>query len=381
LKKLCKDRLATLRASDPQAKLAAVQLDVARAYGFASWRKLKAHVEALQPNAAVVPAVAPDDPDLVRLLAAAQDGDVAALTEVLERRPELVNAKGRDHQTALHAGVASNDPSVVDALIQRGANPELRYDKSGHTALSWATVWNSPAYAQALVRHGSKPDLFTAAGMGLLAEVQAYFDEHGQLRPGAVQTGSTRYGTDGAILPCPPESAVEQVSDAFYMACRNAHADVARFLLTRGADLSFKAFMGGTPLHWAYFGGDSAIVAMLEQAGADTAARDDVMHCTPRAFGICAPANWGIPNMVRQRLAADPSLARLMDGRTSALHEAARSGNAEVVVVLLTGGADPRLPDGDGKSALDIATERGHARIAEVLARVITVLEQREQPK
>jgi len=45
LRKLAKERLATLRAAKPSAKLAEAQLELAREYGFPSWPKLKAHID------------------------------------------------------------------------------------------------------------------------------------------------------------------------------------------------------------------------------------------------------------------------------------------------------------------------------------------------
>ena len=45
LKKLAKDRLQDLRRADPGAKLADALLEVARDYGFPSWRALKAEIE------------------------------------------------------------------------------------------------------------------------------------------------------------------------------------------------------------------------------------------------------------------------------------------------------------------------------------------------
>jgi ATP-dependent Clp protease adaptor protein ClpS len=45
LKNEAKERLRAIRAADPDAKLAAAQLLVARDYGFASWRQLKTHVD------------------------------------------------------------------------------------------------------------------------------------------------------------------------------------------------------------------------------------------------------------------------------------------------------------------------------------------------
>jgi uncharacterized glyoxalase superfamily protein PhnB len=50
LRKLAKERLATLRAGDSAAKLADAQFLVAREYGFESWPKLVAHVAAVDPR-------------------------------------------------------------------------------------------------------------------------------------------------------------------------------------------------------------------------------------------------------------------------------------------------------------------------------------------
>ena len=79
------------------------------------------------------------------------------------------------------------------------------------------------------------------------------------------------------------------------------------------------------------------------------------------------PASWGFLDRVRERLADDPSLANLMDGQTGPLHQAARQGHAQVARLLLEAGADPALRDGDGKTPEDLANERGHAEVAELL--------------
>jgi len=379
LKKLSKERLAALRLANPQAKLSDAQLEVAREHGCSSWRKLKAHVEQLREqlreaalvDRAPVPAsveIAPDDAELGELLTAAHTGDLAVVEQLLNRRPALARAHGPNGQTALHVAAQCDDPRLGALLLAAGADPEAKYGSSGHTAMSWALTCDSLSFATALVRLGHKPDLFCAAGMGSLEHAQAVFDEAGALAPGASQTGSSRFASDGTRLPCPPLDPVEQISDALYIACRNGQPEVVGYLLARGADLSFRAFLGGTPLHWAHFGGSRTAIELLEQAGADRNARDHVYQCTPRAFGICVPANWGFPEIVRRQLAADPTLANLMDGRTSPLHQAARGGNAEVVRLLLDAGADPMLRDGEGKTARELAAREGHAVVVAMLA-------------
>ena len=221
--------------------------------------------------------------------------------------------------------------------------------------------------ARALVRGGVRPDLFCAAGMGDAEAVRACFEPDGRLKPGASRTGSSRYAPDGTRLPCPPESPREVVADALYIACRNAQVAAVPVLLAHDPDLSFRAFIGGTALHWAYFGGSRAVVDMLRRAGADPTLRDGMLRSTPKAFGICVPANWGWTAKVRQRLDEDPGLVDIMDGRGAPLHEAAREGHLDIVKLLMDAGADARRQTAEGKTPLDLARERpDHAGCVQV---------------
>jgi len=113
-----------------------------------------------------------------------------------------------------------------------------------------------------------------------------------------------------------------------------------RELLTHAPDLAFRAFDGGTALHWAYFAGAPTVAALLLRHGADPTLRDPVLGCTPEAFGTCVAASWGWVSKVRQRL---------------------------VVKVLLEAGADPERRNAEGRTALDLARERpDHAGCAKV---------------
>jgi cytohesin len=311
----------------------------------------------------------PTDPDLAQLLKAAHEDALPAVVAIVGKRPELVTAHGPDGQTALHVAAECNDPRIGAYLVAAGADLDAKFGASGHTVLSWAVTCNAIEFAQTMLRLGAKPDLFCAAGIGAVEAVAAWFDASGALRPNASRTGSSRVGADGARLPCPPETPVEQISDALYMACRNRQVEVVRVLLGKQPDLSFRAYMGGTALHWAYFGGSREVVDLLTSAGADATLRDDALECTPRAFGICTLANWGFGFLVRDRLREDPTLARVMDG-TSPLHEAARGGHLEVVQMLMNAGADRGARDRDGKTAEELAADHRHDAVVAVLRRV-----------
>jgi ankyrin repeat protein len=252
--------------------------------------------------------------------------------------------------------------------VAAGADLAAKFGASGHTPLSWAVTCNAIEFAVTMTRLGAKPDLFCAAGIGALDAVQGWFDAGGALRPNASRTGSSRFTADGTRLSCPPDTEQDQISDALYMAARNAHASVVRFLLSKSPDLSFRAYLGGTPLHWAFFGGSQEVVDLLTKAGADPALRDDTLGVTPRAFGICTLANWGFGFLVRDRLRQDPSLARINDG-TTPLHEAAREGHLEVVEMLLEAGADPNAVNRDGRTPTQLASTHGHGQVLAALRR------------
>lgn len=373
LKKVAKEQLEQLRLENPEAHLSDAQLTIAREYGQPSWRHLKSHVEAIrqamdqlsQRQTAANESIAVDDPDFLEVMSAIVAGDQKRLEAALRRRPQLVHGRDADGQTPLHMAAQHNDPTMGVMLLLFGADAQARFGNSSHTPLSWAVTCHALEFAQTLVRAGVKPDLFVAAGMGSLEMVELCFDEQGQLRPNSVQTGSTRF-KDGNRLVCPPETESEQVADALYMACRNAQVDVVKFLLTKQPDLRFRAFQGGNLLHWAYFGSSPEIISFMEQAGCDPFSRDDLLHVTPRAFGICTPANWGFLELVQRQVRRDSSLIHLVDG-TSALHEAARQGHLNIVQWLISAGANKDLKNSEGKTATEVATEKGHHQIAQLL--------------
>ncbi|HTI56749.1 MAG TPA: ankyrin repeat domain-containing protein [Verrucomicrobiae bacterium] len=350
LRKLAKDRLAEMRRADPSAPLAQAQLAVARERGFTSWRALRAELDrrlaAAEPDA------------VVQLFAAIRRGDGTAVDRLLAAHPTLANARDEEGSTPLSAAVDAHRAALIPLLLRRGGDPHLVYAHSAHTPLSWAVVIEAYDCARALMEAGVEPDLFCAAGLGEVERVPAFFTPEGRLRPRASITGSSRYAPDGTRLPCPPATDRDVVSDALYMACRAGHEGTARELLTHGPDLGFRAFAGGTALHWAYFAGAPRVVALLLAAGADPTLRDPVLGCTPEAFGICFPASvaWGAK--VRQRLAEDPRRVEAQSARGGPLHEAAHAGALEVVKALLEAGADPGRRNAEGDTALELARAR-----------------------
>src|SRR5205814_7409012 len=90
LKKRAKQRLKTMRATMPAAKLADAQLAIAREHGFASWRAMKTAVDLF------VAAASPKlrDERAKALLAAVGKGNLDVVRGLLAIDPALVNETG-----------------------------------------------------------------------------------------------------------------------------------------------------------------------------------------------------------------------------------------------------------------------------------------------
>jgi ankyrin repeat protein len=112
---------------------------------------------------------------------------------------------------------------------------------------------------------------------------------------------------------------VDRFSHApIYLACREGQVETVRDLLSRSADPRRQNATGSTPLHAAAGSTHaSAVIQLLLQAHADAAAVD------------------GFSN--------------------TALHIAARQGDADAAQLLAAEGVDPRTPNLFGSSALDLA--------------------------
>ena len=84
LKKLAKDRLRDLRRADPQAKLAAALLAVAREHGFSSWRALKAELDDRRAR------------DSALFFNACAKGNVGVMRNLLAKDPNLAHLHKMD---------------------------------------------------------------------------------------------------------------------------------------------------------------------------------------------------------------------------------------------------------------------------------------------
>ncbi|MCA9157760.1 MAG: ankyrin repeat domain-containing protein [Planctomycetales bacterium] len=141
------------------------------------------------------------------------------------------------------------------------------------------------------------------------------------------------------------------------------HADVVRLLLEFGADLSAH---DGDALHYASeVPGNAEVVSLLVLYGAlDPHVRpsDDISRQLLAAIFL------NNANRVRSLLAHHPRLSTYPDGRGDyPIHHAARTGNVEIVQLLVECGADANAKNSRGHTVLYCAGGHGHQETVRLL--------------
>jgi ankyrin repeat protein len=256
LKNEAKQWLKTMRRKNPATRLSEAQLLVARGYGFPSWRKLKAHVEALHDSGQ-------------QLINAVQGGDLEAIRKILDRHPELVNASvdvpalNRTSDTLsmqlLHLAIAEGKEDVLRLLIERGADLNAR-NAGGRLALHDCFELNHDDFAKILLDAGAVPDVCAAAVYGMYEQLERILKNDpamaNDLTSGNSPLGWSVYGQQtksatmlfehGAIADRPPYDAY-----AWGPATGVASIGVGRVLLEHGANPNWQDEEGDTPIHRA----------------------------------------------------------------------------------------------------------------------------------
>ena len=199
LKKLAKERLVLLRAANPATQLADAQRAIAREYGFASWRALKAEIDRRR------------EPRIAAFMQACRAGDVEALRELLQDDPGLARerlaagshglhlafrhpdalrlliAHGADpnvrdlgdNASPLHLAAANAELESVRVILDAGADAQGTGDVHNGDVIGWAMREGNEAVIQLLLERGARHHIFSAMALGAGVEKDAHALELG----------------------------------------------------------------------------------------------------------------------------------------------------------------------------------------------------------
>jgi ankyrin repeat protein len=335
LRKQAKRRLQELQASAPNAKLADAQFDLAKQYGFSSWRALKAHVDSLTIDGQLFAAARTGDVDrLIALLdaspdklqaraqpyamtllhVAAQSGRLAAIELLLSRGLDVNSREKGDNTYAMHWAAAGGRLDIVRRLADAGGDVIGHGDDHELEVIGWATCWDGSddaahsAVADFLISRGARHHIFSAIAMNLASEVRRIVAAD----PTALTKRMSR--NENRQLP-------------LHFAVRKNRPEMIALLLELGADPSATDDAGVPPTVYA---ADSKVgrdvIEMLARRG------------TANVFTALALGDEAMATrlLAQRRGTSDPG-----DVNAGALHLLAKRGDARAVKWLLDHGADP----------------------------------------
>jgi ankyrin repeat protein len=198
----------------------------------------------------------------------------------------------------------------VRQLIEQNPSLKQSRDASGASAILVATYNMKPDVVSTLVELGAPIDIFEASVLGKVDRIQE-------------------------ILRANPARVSEHAPDGF------------------------------TPVALAAFFGQLAAVKTLIAAGADVRAAAKNGLKVQALHAAVAGRNLEIVKAVLDA-GADPNAQQQAGFRP--MHEAGSNANRKLAELLLSRGADATLTSDDGKSAIDLAREKGHGEFADWLA-------------
>lgn len=263
------------------------------------------------------------------LTMAAQQGDASCLKTLFDQKSFPLTAI--QTSTLLDDAVSSRNPNAVRVLLKHGADPNRVVNKSYPTPLAYATGLKNTGVIEVLRSNGAHMSPFEAAKYGDYEELKNALDS--KVNPNLADVS-------GQTL--------------LSLAAENGSVPCIQLLLKQGAKVDVESrYLGQreTALITAARADKLETVQALLEAGADINARSHSSPPAPKTNTGRGATTVSAASFTTQRPSADMTSINPVTG-SSALIEAAKSGNVEVVAFLLQHGADVKAHTSDGNTAL-----------------------------
>ncbi|XP_065842029.1 serine/threonine-protein phosphatase 6 regulatory ankyrin repeat subunit B-like isoform X2 [Oscarella lobularis] len=255
------------------------------------------------------------------------------LAWLLEHAGIEVNLRNRNGQTALHRACRNGHSKVASALLERGADVEIRDENSWTPFLCGCASGNKATLVVLSKANCTKTATDKDGDSGL--HLCAYFGSN----------------SDECVVWLLEHSSIEvnlrnrNGQTALHYACRNGLSKVASALLERGADVEISDVDGRTPFHGGCTSGDKDTLVVLGKANCTMTATDKIgdsgLHMCAYLFDSEECVIW-----LLEHAGLEVNLRR-SNGQT-ALHLACYKGHSKVASALVERGADVEKRDESG---------------------------------
>ena len=372
LKREAKRWLKALRDGDPNARtrltsahpaapatpaLRDVQFALAREHGLAGWAELKTELARQAATASADTREAA----IQALLAAADQGSVERVREVLDAHPDIVSERATlpghtGRRTALHFAVNSGSESVIALLLDRGADPNVRDEGDDAMPLHFAAERGNLSIVRMLIAHGADPvgdgtfhelnvlGWATCFDYAYHADVAAYLLAHGAthtIHTAVAMSDVAAIREIAARAPADLDKPMDRTNRRrrpLHLAVTKQRPEALAALLELGADPETTDAAGLTPLDQAALKGEREMADQLITAGA--------------RLGLPAAVALEMPDEVDRVLREDPDCLRPGGHWDRLIIRAAEQAPERVIEALIRGGASVHVRD-DHQTAVD----------------------------
>jgi ankyrin repeat protein len=242
----------------------------------------------------------------------------------------------------------------VKVLLDHGADANAKESFRGQTSLMWAAAENHPDVVKLLISHGADPKVRSSdrdtTPPKLMAGTPAAPISKGGLtalvfaaRQGSIE--STKALIDGGA---DINQGDADGNNPLLIAILNNHDELALMLIGKGADLNAVNKDGRAPLFAAV---DAHDVDWSDRPLVKEADKVSSLDVIKALIDRQANVNAQLTAASIIRKAAQDTADRTLSVGATPFMRAARSGDVEVMRLLLDHGADPKLANKDGTTA------------------------------
>ncbi|HBY60689.1 MAG TPA: hypothetical protein DEH78_12760 [Solibacterales bacterium] len=276
----------------------------------------------------------------------------AAIVEALLRAGADPNETLAGGETVLMTASRSGNPQAVRALL-KGANVNAREPRRGQTALMWAAAEGHTAVVEALIEAGA--DIHSSAPSGYTAFLFAVREGHipvveALLKAGARVNETIQPRQAPGPRPASGAGAPRAGVSALHIAAGNAHFDLAMRLLAVGADPNAIG-PGYAPLHM--------IPTVRKPGGGDNDPAPYGSGAMTSLDFAAALVKHGADVNLRMTRRMNFGLTSLNTNGATPFLLAARTADVPLLRLLVSLGADGKIPNADGATPLIVAAGLG----------------------
>lgn len=280
---------------------------------------------------------------------AALEGDLDAIRAIVEADASQLTAQDVRNDTAIHIATINGHTELVRYLLEAGTPVDIG-DNENTSPLGCAAIYGHREIAELLLDHGADVNLPDDNGNTPLR--WAVYNVQSELASLFIDRGAELdiVGSNGSTL--------------LHGAAYGGNVELVELLLGQGSDVNARNTAGYTPLLSGVVGrAEPDVLGMLIEAGADIHDRNFDGY---NAFMLSA--NRDSINIAEYLLEQGVSMHSRADyNAMSIIHNAAASGNTELMELVLDDGFDIDDECSDGWTALHWAVLRGQVEAAELL--------------